>query len=138
MCAITRRGAMYALTPGEAHVGGERAGLDDEVADRAAVAEDTVPFAQGPIDRGAAVEADIEPLVKPAHQCRCELAPLAAVAHVEQQPAAAAAQRLVFEYGSALALRHRGTGQLVKSAIPVVGEPQRAVLDVEHQTAGNI
>src|SRR5208282_6917695 len=93
---------------GEAHVGGERAGFDDEVVDRSAVAENSVPLAQCPIDRGAAVEADVEPLMKPAHQGRGELAPFAGLPAVEHQPTAAAApaECLVFERGSALAFRH--------------------------------
>jgi len=98
------------LAPREAHVGRERAGLDDEVVDRSAVAENPVPLVQCPIDRGAAVEPDIEPLVKPAHQGRCELAPVAGLAGIDQQPAAAAppAERLDFERSTVLALGHRG------------------------------
>src|SRR6516162_756942 len=106
---------MSLLASGEAHIGSERAGLDDEVADRAAITEDSVPLAQCPIDRGAAIEADIEPFVISAHQGRGELAPLAGVASVEHQPAAAPApaQRLDFQYSTALALGHPGTGQRV-------------------------
>src|SRR3984893_1462607 len=65
------------LAPGEGHVGGEWARLDDNVMDGSAVAEDAMPLVQCPIHRGAAIEADVEPLVKPAHQGRAELAPLA-------------------------------------------------------------
>jgi len=138
--ALISAKASCPLAPGEAHISSERAGLDDEVVDRAAVAEDPVPVPQCPIDRGAAIEADIEPLVKPAHQGRAELAPLAGLTAVEHQPAAAAApaERLVLEHGTALTLRDPGAGQRVKSAKPVIAEPQGAVFDIEHQTAGNV
>src|SRR5215472_3846249 len=113
------------FTPREAHIRSEGAGFYDEVVDRAAVAKYSVPLAQCPIDRGAAVEPDVEPFVKPAHQGRPELAPLAGLVGVENQPAAAAApaQCLEFERGTALALGHPGTDQRMKAAIPVVGEP---------------
>src|SRR5271166_658276 len=138
--ALISAKASCPLAPGEAHISSERAGLDDEVADRSAVAENTVPLAQCPIDRGAPIEADIEPLVKPAHQSRGELAPRAGLADIEHQPPAPAspAERLELERGTALALRHPGADQRVKSAKPVIGEPQGAVLDVEHQTPGNV
>ena len=57
---------LYLLARGEAHVGSKRTGLDDDVLDRSAVAENAVAFPQCPINRGAAIEADVEPLVKPA------------------------------------------------------------------------
>jgi len=111
----------WAKTLREAHAGGERAGFDDDVADRSAVAENPVPVAQCPIDRGAAIEADVEPLVKPAHQGRGELAPLADLAAVEHQPAAAAApaECLEFERGTALALRHCWADQRVNRPYPL-------------------
>src|SRR5262249_42713275 len=104
------------------------------------IAEDPMPLAQCPIDRSPAIQPDIEPFVKPAHQGRAELGPLAGFTRVAHQPAAAAppAQRLVFERGTALACGHRWADQRLKSAKAVVGEPQGAVLDVEHQPAGDV
>src|SRR5271169_6139493 len=97
-------------------------------------------FPQSPIHRGTAIETDVEPLVKPAHQRRAEIVPLAGVASIEDQPAAAAppAERLEFKRSTAFALRHHRAGQGVKSAKPVIGEPQGAVLDVKRQTAGDV
>src|SRR5207302_10786048 len=87
-----------------------------------------------------AVEADIQPVVKSAHQGRAELSPFAGVAGDERRPAttSAPAERLEFERRAALALRYHGAYQGVKSAEAVVGEPQGAVFDVEHQAAGDV
>src|SRR5207244_3555382 len=50
----------WSLAAGEGHVGSERSGLDDDIVDPPAVAENAVELAQVPIDRGAAVETDVE------------------------------------------------------------------------------
>jgi hypothetical protein len=60
--------AEFMLAVGEAGVGRERAELDDDVVDGSAIAENSVPLSQRPV------------IVRPVHQGRAELAPLAGVA----------------------------------------------------------
>src|SRR3982074_2315404 len=69
---------------------------------------------------------------------RAEPAPPAARAAADPRPAAPAApaEGLVFECNIALARWHSRAGQRVKSAEAVIGEPQGAAFDVEHQSAG--
>src|SRR5271156_755322 len=83
--AARGRGIKSSWPLGEAHVGSKRAGLDNDIADRSAIAENAVAFPQCPVDRGAAIEADIEPLMKPAHQGRAEIVPFAGIASIEHQ-----------------------------------------------------
>src|SRR6516164_9444521 len=77
------KASRYVTSPSKGHVECERAGLDDDVVNGSAIAEDSAPLPQCPVDRSTAVEPDIQPFVKPAHQRRAELAPFARLPGIE-------------------------------------------------------
>src|SRR5262249_57113420 len=112
---------------------------DDDILDRPDGAEDAVPLAQLPIDRGPAIKADIEPFMHTIHQCWAEVLPVVGTAiQLDPATAAARAQRLVFENSRVLSRGHYRAGQVVELAEAVVCQPQPAILDKEHESTGNI